>query len=68
VATGVEGSSSLVVIFAEERAQLKQVMGEVKGSLLQNDEVVVVNCGGLRATKRPFCLDFAEWRSTWAAL
>ena len=42
--------SSLVVIFSDDRPQLKLVMDELNGSLSQIDEVVVVNCGRLRAT------------------
>ena len=49
--------SSIVVIFADDRPQLKSVMGELEGSLSQIDELVVVNCGGIRAAKKdPFLL------------
>ncbi len=49
--------SSIVIVFADDRPQLKSVMGELDGSLSQRDELVVVNCGGIRATKNdPFLL------------
>ncbi|NNN11647.1 MAG: glycosyltransferase family 2 protein [Acidimicrobiaceae bacterium] len=49
--------SSIVVVFADDRPQLKSVMGELEGSLSQIDELVVVNCGGIRAAKKdPFLL------------
>ena len=43
--------SSIVIVFADDRPQLKSVMGELDGSLSQRDELVVVNCGGIRAIK-----------------
>ncbi len=49
--TGVDGGSSLVVIFSNDRSQLKQVMNELRGSLSPGDEVVVVNSGGLDAAQ-----------------
>ena len=51
MATGVDGGSSLVVIFSNDRSQLKQVMSELKGSLSPGDEAVVFDCGGLEATQ-----------------
>ena len=54
---GVDSGSSLVVIFSNDRSQLKQVFNELEGSLSPSDEVVVVNSGGLRATQNdPFIL------------
>ena len=49
--TGVDGGSSLVVIFSNGRSQLKQVVNELKGSLSPSDEAVVFECGGLEATQ-----------------
>ena len=49
--TGVDGGSSLVVIFSNDRSQLKQVMNELRGSLSPGDEVVVFDCGGLGAAQ-----------------
>ena len=51
MANGVDGGSSLVVIFSNDRPQLKRVMGELKGSLSPSDETVVINCGGLEPTQ-----------------
>ncbi len=49
--------SSIVVVFADDRPQLKSVMDELEGSLSLRDELVVVNCGRIRATERdPFLL------------
>ncbi len=48
---GVDSGSSLVVIFSNDRSQLKQVMTELKGSLSPGDEAVVVNSGDLETTQ-----------------
>ena len=49
--TGVDGGSSLVVIFSNDRSQLKQVTNELRGSLSPGDEAVVFECGGLGAAQ-----------------